>query len=322
MEKDSSSIEASSSVGKVENTEAPADTPQQRNSLVNQQKRDLVSRPSPIPISQNRFMMVNDNAQGVNGIGTPVDPSLAAMIQRHQEEQKLIQTRLLMQQRQADDSILAAAMATASNNLMAAGVRYPPHVPQDPFLYQQALLQGQGGLPPSTGSPFGVPPLSTFSQSSPRPVSERSKGTKKKKKGKASKDGYAEFCASNKYEPYFDGSTVPDPGPDEDDSDADKDDSRDDSDRLQLPKSKQNEAFPKKLYRIIEEAKKNGQEDIISFFPHGRAFAIHKPQEFVSEIMPKYMSTTRLSSFQRQLNLCKLTQYFLRSLLPRNVSYC
>jgi len=43
--------------------------------------------------------------------------------------------------------------------------------------------------------------------------------------------------------------------------------------------------------------------DIVSFFAHGRAFAIHKPRRFVSDIMPKFFRQTRLTSFQRQLNL-------------------
>jgi HSF-type DNA-binding len=80
-----------------------------------------------------------------------------------------------------------------------------------------------------------------------------------------------------------------------------------------------------------------GQSDIISFFPHGKAFIVHQPKRFVGtcdtifvldccrvsktanplfslpsrcnylvdleEIMPKYFSTSRMSSFQRQLNL-------------------
>jgi hypothetical protein len=54
---------------------------------------------------------------------------------------------------------------------------------------------------------------------------------------------------------------------------------------------------------MLEEAEKKGNDSIASFFPHGRAFAIHKPREFVAELMPNYFSTTRMSSFQRQLNL-------------------
>lgn len=37
--------------------------------------------------------------------------------------------------------------------------------------------------------------------------------------------------------------------------------------------------------------------------PHGRCFHVHKPQDFVEQIMPKYFRQSKLTSFQRQLNL-------------------
>ena len=63
------------------------------------------------------------------------------------------------------------------------------------------------------------------------------------------------------------------------------------------------ENFPLKLYRIIYEVVKSGRGDVISFFPHGRAFAVHKPKEFINEIMPKYFATGRMNTFLKQLNL-------------------
>ena len=63
------------------------------------------------------------------------------------------------------------------------------------------------------------------------------------------------------------------------------------------------EPFPEKLHRMLEHSEKDGQTDVVSFFSHGRAFAIHKPRRFVTEIMPKFFRQTRLTSFQRQLNL-------------------
>jgi hypothetical protein len=64
------------------------------------------------------------------------------------------------------------------------------------------------------------------------------------------------------------------------------------------------ESFPFKIFRLIEEAEKEGHNDIISFLPNGRSFVIHKPNKFL-ELMPKYFTTSRMASFQRQLNLCK-----------------
>jgi HSF-type DNA-binding len=68
-------------------------------------------------------------------------------------------------------------------------------------------------------------------------------------------------------------------------------------------KVNKNEPFPLKLYRIIYEAEKNGQDDIISFCPSGRSFMIHNVDEFGEKIMPQYFTSNRMASFQRQLNL-------------------
>lgn len=90
--------------------------------------------------------------------------------------------------------------------------------------------------------------------------------------------------------PYFDASTLNDPNP-------------------IIAASKRarggvTEPFPEKLYRILMDAKSQGFEDIVSFYPHGRAFGIHSPERFATQIMPKYFKqSSRLSSFRRQLNL-------------------
>jgi hypothetical protein len=54
---------------------------------------------------------------------------------------------------------------------------------------------------------------------------------------------------------------------------------------------------------MLEDAESSGDDDIVSLLPDGKAFLIHKIDEFVSEIMPKYFNATRVASFQRQLNL-------------------
>jgi len=70
-----------------------------------------------------------------------------------------------------------------------------------------------------------------------------------------------------------------------------------------VEKINKNEPFPLKLYRILHEAALNGDDDIISFNPSGLSFTIHKIEEFVEKIMPKYFTSNRMTSFQRQLNL-------------------
>lgn len=64
-----------------------------------------------------------------------------------------------------------------------------------------------------------------------------------------------------------------------------------------------NDTFPYKLYRMLEDAEKQNQEDIVSFTKEGRAFLIHKADDFMAKIMPHFFTTTRMTSFQRQLNL-------------------
>eukprot|EP00522_Entomoneis_paludosa_P017531 CAMPEP_0172453508 /NCGR_PEP_ID=MMETSP1065-20121228/10793_1 /TAXON_ID=265537 /ORGANISM="Amphiprora paludosa, Strain CCMP125" /LENGTH=359 /DNA_ID=CAMNT_0013205691 /DNA_START=172 /DNA_END=1251 /DNA_ORIENTATION=+ len=62
--------------------------------------------------------------------------------------------------------------------------------------------------------------------------------------------------------------------------------------------------FPQKLHQMLSDLERqDGGTDIASFLPHGRAFAIHKPRDFVKHVMPKYFRMSRFSSFQRQLNL-------------------
>jgi len=58
--------------------------------------------------------------------------------------------------------------------------------------------------------------------------------------------------------------------------------------------------FPVKLHNILQ---KNIHDDIISWQPHGRSFLLRKPKDFVTEVMPLYFKQSKLTSFQRQLNL-------------------
>jgi len=57
--------------------------------------------------------------------------------------------------------------------------------------------------------------------------------------------------------------------------------------------------FPEKLMRMLNHE----SGPIVEWLPHGRAFIVRKPDEFTSNIMPKYFRQTKITSFQRQLNL-------------------
>lgn len=94
--------------------------------------------------------------------------------------------------------------------------------------------------------------------------------------------------------PYFDASTLMDP------------DSAENSNHRR--RGGILEPFPEKLYRMLMEACRDGEEGVISFFPHGRAFGIHNPDRFEKEILPKFFKQSRISSFQRQLNLYGFTR--------------
>ena len=61
--------------------------------------------------------------------------------------------------------------------------------------------------------------------------------------------------------------------------------------------------FPFKLHEMLDAIEEDGYASIVSWQPHGRCFKIHKKAEFVEQIMPRYFQQTKLTSFQRQLNL-------------------
>lgn len=58
--------------------------------------------------------------------------------------------------------------------------------------------------------------------------------------------------------------------------------------------------FPVKLHQLLEE---DSYPDVISWQPHGRCFILRKPNEFLNDVMPQHFKQTKLTSFQRQLNL-------------------
>merc|ERR1711871_1437903 len=57
--------------------------------------------------------------------------------------------------------------------------------------------------------------------------------------------------------------------------------------------------FPQKLYLLLETE----GDDIVGWISSGKAFRIHSTERFQSVIIPKYFKHTKLTSFQRQLNL-------------------
>lgn len=64
-----------------------------------------------------------------------------------------------------------------------------------------------------------------------------------------------------------------------------------------------NNPFPTVLHKLLSETEKLGFDNIISWQPHGRSFLIHRPKDFIKDVVPKYFKHSKLSSFQRQLSL-------------------
>uniref|UniRef100_A0A7R9WI83 HSF-type DNA-binding domain-containing protein n=1 Tax=Pseudictyota dubia TaxID=2749911 RepID=A0A7R9WI83_9STRA len=63
--------------------------------------------------------------------------------------------------------------------------------------------------------------------------------------------------------------------------------------------------FPLKLHRVLDAGL---DDDVICWMPHGRCFVVKNNKAFVDTVMPKYFKQTKITSFQRQLNLYGFTR--------------
>jgi HSF-type DNA-binding len=61
--------------------------------------------------------------------------------------------------------------------------------------------------------------------------------------------------------------------------------------------------FPLQLFKLLKDSENELFTDIVSWLPHGKAFRVHKPNQFVAIILPRYFRQTVFPSFQRQLAL-------------------
>ncbi|KAG7351651.1 HSF-type DNA-binding protein [Nitzschia inconspicua] len=63
------------------------------------------------------------------------------------------------------------------------------------------------------------------------------------------------------------------------------------------------DAFPIKLYKLLEEVEESGQKHIIGWNSDGRHFTVFQPKVFAETWMVRYFNQSKYKSFQRQLNL-------------------
>jgi hypothetical protein len=61
--------------------------------------------------------------------------------------------------------------------------------------------------------------------------------------------------------------------------------------------------FPWKLHDLLEQVDKDGLSHIVSWLPGGKAFKVHKKEEFCNKIMPHYFASNKYKTWQRSLNL-------------------
>ena len=286
----------------VSNVPAPAQSPVTSQSLYATDQRPPQNRQNPVtsfllearrqvPPNLPSLLLQQQNEQLTQqGFLRGIGRDTAAMAFRRQQEQ-LLATRMLLQQQHLDDFLTAGSNHSRVSNPDASpfNLLATAATGRSGFDQSQALvMSSQGFLFPKGLLPSGRAGLTNLEE----------KNESLEKSGSPSDTLKAADLSSDEEEEEEQQQQQDQEGEDE----IAKSDEKDE-DRKMPAISGITENFPVKLYRMIEEAEKEGKDDIISFLSHGRAFAIHKPRQFVSEIMPKYFTTTRMSSFQRQLNL-------------------
>ncbi len=150
-------------------------------------------------------------------------------------------------------------------------------LPQGPFFEEQPFSCGTGG--------FGTDEKN-------RPKRRR----KPQKPGKTAKQNDRHFVVHNYHDHAFD---------------QDENDDEYEEDYGSRRRGGVSISFPAKLHTVLERVEADGWGHVISWQSHGRCFVIHKPKEFTELVMPHYFRQSKLTSFQRQLNLygfCRLTR--------------
>lgn len=76
---------------------------------------------------------------------------------------------------------------------------------------------------------------------------------------------------------------------DENDTNTDISHDNDDIDLEAIAKGGVACPFPWKIHKMLKVTAEEGLQDIVSWCSHGRAFAVHKPKDFASQILQRYV---------------------------------
>lgn len=210
---------------------------------------------------------------GASGFST-----VAAQALLKQQEDQLRATRLLLQQHQLDAVAPSSAPSSRSSSILA----------RDPMASLLALSGSTSSATSAAASSAhdALAALAAVRRSSVQSVASAASVCEAAAKVAAEEDSEDEAEEEISDEEYFKNYVAEAASQDSDVEDR-----------------ANNESFPHKLYRMLYEVEREGLGAIVSFLPSGRGFTIHKPKDFVAEIMPRYFTTRRVASFQRQLNL-------------------
>ena len=73
--------------------------------------------------------------------------------------------------------------------------------------------------------------------------------------------------------------------------------------------SSTNQQFPWKLWDLLSQVEKNGDDDAISWVPGTDAFKVHNKQKFANQILPAYFNATKYKvSFGKLVVISKSTR--------------
>mmetsp|Transcript_11456 Transcript_11456/g.25532 ORF Transcript_11456/g.25532 Transcript_11456/m.25532 type:complete len:487 (-) Transcript_11456:173-1633(-) len=251
----------------------------------------LFMQPSQQSINQSNLQQL--------GLGLGLAQSLGNQADIGQSIQQREANQLLMRQQNIDELLMAAARSQQQQQQQSQ----LSNTAQLAALLTNSGNSLQGSLQmQQLGSLVGIPGAAQALFSTPLPTTAA--GESKDSSEKGSENGRHKQSA-----PPLDSAKTAESGPaaaaaaakkDEEESESEVDEAEEGEDEEDHPA---NDTFPFKLHRMLEHAENSGMDNLISFSEDGKAFSIHKPREFVSDIMPKYFTTSRMSSFQRQLNL-------------------